>query len=42
MTKEFKTPDKPWLKRLYGDTINPRELIISVAVIVLVIKVFGG
>lgn len=32
MPKEFNTPDKPWLKRLYGETISPREVILTIVI----------
>lgn len=40
---DFKTPERfAWLRRIYGDSISPREVILTVAVVVLVLVVFSA
>ena len=41
MPDEWKTPEKPWLKRLYGDTISPREVILTAMVAMLLVALLS-
>jgi len=42
MSKEYPTPEKmPWLKRLYGESISPREVILTLIVIGLALSMLG-
>lgn len=42
MRDEWKTPKDPsWLSRIYGDTISPREVILTIAVVGLVLALMG-
>ena len=41
--KDIKTPDKmPWLKRIYGETISPREIIITAVAVLLFFGIISG